>query len=121
MEIKLRRQKEETERLRQEAFESQLREQVAQAQTQAQIEKMAPQEAIAAAQVEALTARLEVLHSAQLLSDEELFGLEDFVADFLEARADVDVVTMETVNTIRAVGKMPVSYTHLTLPTICSV
>ena len=85
MEAKLEEQRQQTEQLRQE---------------------LSPQEAISAAQVEALTARLEALHAAQLLSDEELFALEDCMADFIEARAAVDVVTMETVNTVRAVGKM---------------
>ena len=59
-----------------------------------------------AAQVEALTARLEALHAAQLLSDDEMFGLEDTIADFVEARASFGVVTMETVHTNRVVGKM---------------
>ena len=68
--------------------------------------KLAPKEVISAEQIDAVTARLEALHAAQLLSDEELFALEDCMADFIEARAAVDVVTMETVNTVRAVGKM---------------
>ena len=102
MEARLDQQRQETEKLRQEA--SQLREQA----TEARIEKLAPQEAISAEQVEALTARLEALHAAQLLSDDELFGLEDCVADFVEAKCAVDVtiVTTETVNALRAVGKV---------------
>ena len=71
-----------------------------------QIEELkAPQEAISAQQVEALTARLEAMHAAKMLSDDELFAVEDCVADFVEARASCEVVTMETVNTNRAVGK----------------
>ena len=42
----------------------------------------------------------------QLLSDDEMFGLEDLIADFVEARASFGVVTMETVHTNRVVGKM---------------
>ena len=104
LEAKLEEQRQEIERLRQQAFESQLREQAA----QAKIEKLAPQEAASAEQVEALTARLAALHAAELLSDDELFGLEDCVADFVEAKCAVDVtiVTTETVNALRAVGKV---------------
>ena len=71
-----------------------------------QIEELkAPQEAISAQQIETLTARLEAMHAAKMLSDDELFAAEDCVADFVEARAACEVVTMETVNTNRAVGK----------------
>ena len=71
-----------------------------------QIEELkAPQEAISAQQVETPTARLEAMHAAKMLSDDELFAVEDCVADFVEARASCEVVTMETVNTNRAVGK----------------
>ena len=57
-------------------------------------------------EVDAVTARLEALHAAQLLSDDELFALEDCVADFIEAQASYDVVTMEAVNANRAIGKV---------------
>ena len=71
-----------------------------------QIEELkAPQEAISAQQVETLTARLEAMHAAKMLSDDELFAVEDCVADFVEAKAACEVVTMETVNTNRAVAK----------------
>ena len=71
-----------------------------------QIEELkAPQEAISAQQVEALTARLQALHAAQMLSDDELFAVEDCVADFVEARAACEVVTLEIVAANRAVGK----------------
>ena len=89
MEAKLEEQRQETTKLRLEMEK-----------------RLAPKEVISAEQVDAVTARLEALHAAQLLSDEELFALEDCMADFIEARAAVDVVTMETVNTVRAVGKM---------------
>ena len=68
--------------------------------------KLAPKKVISAEQIDAVTARLETLHAAQLLSDEELFALEDCMADFIEARASFGVVTMETVHTNRVVGKM---------------
>ena len=72
----------------------------------AKIEELtAPREAISAQQIEVLTARLEGLHAAQLLSDDELFAAEDCVADFLEAKASFDVVTLNVVNASRAAGK----------------
>jgi hypothetical protein len=50
------------------------------------------------AQVASLQSRLEALHAAQLLSDDEFYRIEDCVADFLDATASFDVVTMEVVN-----------------------
>jgi len=43
-------------------------------------------------QVSALQARLEALHAAKLLADEEMFSLEDAIADALEAPDDDDRV-----------------------------
>ena len=40
-----------------------------------------------------------------MLSDDELFAVEDCVADFAEARAACEVVTLEIVAANRAVGK----------------
>ena len=74
---------------------------------QEQIEELkAPQEAISARQVEALTARLQALHAAQMLSDDELFAMEDCVADFLEAKASYGVLTLEAVHAHRALSKV---------------
>ena len=95
-EAKLEVQRHETEKLRQEMFESQL--QAAQAAM--------PHEVISTEQVDALMARLEVLHSAKLLSDDELFALEDMITDFAEARAALGAVTMEVVHTNHAAGKV---------------
>ena len=44
-------------------------------------------EAISEAQLEALQARLHALHASQLLSDDELFSIEDVIAD-LEVGSD---------------------------------
>ena len=89
MEAKLEEQRQETTKLRLEMEK-----------------RLAPKEVISAEQVDAVTARLEALHAAQLLSDEELFALEDCMADFIEAKGTVEVVTADTVNTVGAVGKM---------------
>ena len=72
-----------------------------------QAQLTAPREAVSARQVEEVTARVEALHAAQLLSDEELFAVEDCIADFVEARAAYDVVTAEIVHANAAVmGKL---------------
>ena len=101
---------ERTEQTRHETeakMETRMEEQRQQLQEQRQqIEELkAPQEAISAEQVQALAARLEAMHAAKMLSDDELFAVEDCVADFVEARTSCEIVTMETVNTVRAVGK----------------
>ena len=59
-------------------------------------------------QLQALEARLEALHAAQLISDDELFVLEDCIADFLEAKATFGLaaVTAEVASAHRAVGKV---------------
>ena len=91
-----------------ETTEAKMREQMKEmeAKLAEQRRELAPKEAISAEQVERLTARLEALHAAQLLSDEELFALEDCMADFIEAKGTVEVVTADTVNTVRAVGRV---------------
>lgn len=65
-----------------------------------------PAEAISEDQMVALQGRLEALHEAELLSDDELFKFGDMIADFAEARATIGVVTMEIVHTNHAIGKV---------------
>ena len=56
------------------------------------------QELVSAEQMAALQARLEQLHAAQLLSDEEFFALENLCSDFLEVKAaTVGPLTQELV------------------------
>ena len=56
------------------------------------------QELVSAEQMAALQARLEQLHAAQLLTDEELFALENLCSDFLEVKAaTVGPLTQELV------------------------
>jgi hypothetical protein len=98
MEAKLEAQRHEMEQLQQKAFESE--------KLLLETERLTPQEAISAAQVDALMARLEALHAAKLLSDDEFFAIEDLVMDFVEARAALGVVTMQAVNTNHVVGKV---------------
>ena len=44
------------------------------------------------------------MHAAQLLSDEELFALEDTVADYVEP--SMGVITLEAAHAIRAADKL---------------
>ena len=64
------------------------------------------QELVSAEQLAALQARLESLHAAQLLTDEEFFALEDLCADFLEVQASASgVLTHELVYSNPAFGE----------------
>ena len=65
----------EMERLRAEAAEAKL---------QALELRLTPTAAISEQRLEALQARLEALHKADLLGDDQLYMLEDVVADFVE-------------------------------------
>ena len=51
------------------------------AKQRAELTAVPAQEAISDAQLAALQVRLEALHSAQLLSDEEMWAVEDLIAD----------------------------------------
>ena len=66
----------------------------------------APKEAITDGQIQALEARLEVLHETKLLSDDALEQLEDILADFIALRASLAVVTMDHVVTNPVAGKV---------------
>eukprot|EP01045_Picozoa_sp_COSAG04_P016864 COSAG04_NODE_1445_length_6714_cov_1.982162_4_plen_258_part_00 len=73
---------------------------------QARLTELAPQEAISAERLTALAARLEALHAAQLLTDEELYALEDCLADFVDVRAAYSVVTVEVVHANASASKV---------------
>ena len=66
-------------------------------------EDMKPKPALSPQQIDALQTRLEALHVAELLGDEELFALEDIVADFVELEAStmpaMRPITLEAVHT----------------------
>ena len=64
------------------------------------------EELVSAEQLAALQARLESLHAAQLLTEEEFFALEDLCADFLEVQASASgVLTHELVYSNPAFGE----------------
>eukprot|EP01052_Picozoa_sp_SAG31_P031399 SAG31_NODE_3321_length_4417_cov_2.056508_3_plen_92_part_00 len=48
-----------------------------------------------AEQLEALQTRLEAMHAAHVLSEEELFCLEDIIGDFVATRPAVSVFSLE--------------------------
>ena len=60
-------------------------------QRQRMQELMAPQEAVSDQQVTAVTARLQAVHAAQLLSDDELFAVEDGIAGMLDVIKDHEI------------------------------
>jgi NAD+--asparagine ADP-ribosyltransferase len=62
------------------------------------------QQVITKDQLAAVQTRLEGLHASELLSDDELGAVEDCLADFFEASAGCEHMTMETVSMNRAVG-----------------
>eukprot|EP01046_Picozoa_sp_COSAG06_P052451 COSAG06_NODE_8809_length_2066_cov_1.387900_1_plen_260_part_00 len=88
------------EQLRQEAKaeKAELRQEMQQ-QMEAMREEMKPAEAIPEQRLAALQARLEALHAAKLLGDDELYALEDMVADFVEFEASLlGVVTLDAMS-----------------------
>ncbi len=65
-----------------------------------------PTEAISEQQLVALQARIEATHAAKLLSDDELYLLEDLVADYLEIKTAVGIVTLDTLHASESVAKL---------------
>ena len=75
------------------------------AEMQAKMEaKLEQQHIVTKDQLAVLQTRLEVLHASELLSDDELGAVEDCLADFFEASAGCEHMTMEMVSMNRAVG-----------------
>ena len=62
--------------------------------------------AISEQQIVALQARLEDLHKAKLLSDDEFFALEDTIADHVEFEASMSTVTLELAQANEASSKL---------------
>ena len=65
---------------------------------QLRAELVKQKELVSAEQLVALQARLESLHAAQLLTDEEFFALEDLCGDFIELQGStVGVLSQDLV------------------------
>ena len=64
--------------------------------------------AVSQQQLTSLQARLEAIHAAKLLTDDELYRTEDMIADFveLESRAAAKLVTLEIVHTNEITSKV---------------
>jgi hypothetical protein len=88
LEAKLERQRQEME-ARLDAKDAKLEQQQALIQQQAVLKGPPPVAAIADEQLATLQARIEGLHTAKLLTDEELFALEDLVADYVDLTMSV--------------------------------
>eukprot|EP01046_Picozoa_sp_COSAG06_P049745 COSAG06_NODE_7723_length_2398_cov_5.069161_2_plen_168_part_00 len=68
------------------------------AEMKQQRQELTPSEAISAEQLATLQARLEAVHQAKLLSEAELFVLEDICADYAELKTiSTSVMTKEMV------------------------
>jgi len=67
-----------------------------------------PPAAITDEQLAALQARIEGLHAAKLLTDDELFVVEDIVADYVELTMSVAdrVITRDTICAMPAASKL---------------
>jgi hypothetical protein len=65
-------------------------------------EELKPAEAITEQRLAALQARLEALHAAKLLGDDELYALEDMVADYYKLKSSMGVVTLEAMHAYKA-------------------
>ena len=74
------------------------------AEIEKQREQLAPQEAVSAGQLAALQARIETIYQAKLLTEEELFTLEDLCADYAELKSAIGTVTKEMAALHKLVG-----------------
>lgn len=88
LEARLERQRQEME-ARLDAKDAKLEQQQALIQQQAVLKGPPPVAAITDEQLATLQARIEGLHTAKLLTDEELFALEDLVADYVDLTMSV--------------------------------
>jgi hypothetical protein len=91
LEVKLEKQRLEAEAQRKEA-DAKLEKQGQEAEAKLEAQRKAAEAQKNDQQVAALQARLGALHASKLLADDELFALEDAVADALDAPDDDDRV-----------------------------
>jgi hypothetical protein len=70
-------------------------------------EELKPAEAISEQRLAALQARIDALHQAKLLGDDELYALEDLVADYVELESSMGVaLTLETIHANENASKL---------------
>ena len=88
----------EMERLRAEMDQQKVEHKAEMDALRAELTPAPAEELVSAEQLTALQARLEQLHATQLLTDEELFALENLCSDYLEVKAaTVGPLTQELV------------------------
>jgi hypothetical protein len=100
MEVKLEKQRldadEKMEKMQEARFEQQRQEMEKMREaSSAKAEAQAVRSCVSEAQLEALQARLDALHQAKLLTDDEVFKLEDCVAEFIECRSSLTVAAAQ--------------------------
>ena len=98
-------QRQETERLREDVFQSKLREQALR-QTEQVREIASAKSCVSDGQLELLQTRLDALHQAKLLTDDEIDELEDCVADYIDCRSSLNPAAAEIGAAAEKVKKM---------------
>jgi len=78
----------------------------ADARTEKMLEVNSAKTCVSEVQLEALQARLDALHQAKLLTDDEVFKLEDCVADFIECSSSLSASSAELVAAAEKVRKL---------------
>ena len=107
MEARLERQRQEMEaKMEQQRKEMELQQAALKAELTLQLTVPPPAPATTDEQLAALQARVEGLHATKLLTDEELFALEDLVADYVELTASVTdgVITKDMIYAMPTAG-----------------
>ena len=74
--------------------------------------ELTPKPAIASDDVTSLQRRLGAMHTAELLSDAELYVLEDIISDFLELRSSVAAVLTQEMIVSSKVDYLAAARTH---------
>eukprot|EP01045_Picozoa_sp_COSAG04_P017917 COSAG04_NODE_1621_length_6101_cov_11.014750_6_plen_97_part_00 len=69
-------------------------------------EELTPKPAVTEEQLTALQSRLEAIHAAQLLTDDEVFALQDLCADFMAVGLVTADMTAEMASAHAAAAKL---------------
>ena len=105
METKLDQQRHETQQVRHD-METKLDEQRHETCKQQVREVASAMSCVSEAQMELLQTRLDALHQAKLLTDDEIAALEDCVADYIDCRSSLNPVAAEIGAAAEKVKKM---------------
>jgi len=105
METKLDKQRQEIQQVRHD-METKLDEQRHETCKQQVREVASAMSCVSEAQLELLQTRLDALHQAKLLSDDEISGLEDCIADYIDCCSSLNPATVEIGAAAEKVKKM---------------